>query len=579
MSLGPRLQGIGADFTSASARLLLDYAEPYRSQLLDYLFAEPSFVASTTNTGAAVQILKLSIGSDSNEGHGSEPSYLHAQADTPNVQRGWAGWLAKEAVARNPAIKIMLTPMGFPGWLRFGSSATDPYTQPDATAAYVAQYISLFQTSYGVTVGYVGVWGSQAATTTTAQIGYIKSLRAALDSAGLTAVQVVCADQGDWSCADAAVADPALAGAVGVVGNSGLAPSQSAVTTGKPVWSTSFGKYTTTAAGAIALSRDILQSYVNSNGVLSGWIYSYGASGNPYGFPNWHSGLIQATQPWSGHYYVTPALWAMAHITQFVQPGWVFTTVGQGSGKLANGGYYASWINVDSGTYSWVLVVAKYESADGDPTTTETATFQLGGNLAGRWNGAQVTSFYSQMGYYNPANNLTLFTPNPDAVSIAGDQFTVTLTKKGLYTFAVTNPGVHKGCAGRDCQQQAPQPSGFPSTIIDFSGCAAFGPGQYFSDLNGAFECIDDLTYGRVLQQTAVTAPITGASDSRPHTVVGDINAADIDVTVDVYLPIAWPPSAALVGARVTPWNITRGGGSTITALDIAPGVWLYLDE
>ncbi len=40
----------------ASSRLLIDYDEPYRSQILDYLF-KPNF-------GAALQILKVEIGGD-----------------------------------------------------------------------------------------------------------------------------------------------------------------------------------------------------------------------------------------------------------------------------------------------------------------------------------------------------------------------------------------------------------------------------------------------------------------------------------------------------------------------------------
>ena len=78
--------------------------------------------------------MKLSIGSDANEGHGSEPSYLHDTADSPTV-RGWSGWLAQEAMKRNPALKVMLTPYGFPGWLTFDSGATDPYTDVQATGA------------------------------------------------------------------------------------------------------------------------------------------------------------------------------------------------------------------------------------------------------------------------------------------------------------------------------------------------------------------------------------------------------------------------------------------------------------
>ena len=93
-----------------------------RTQVLDYLFALP-VNTYTVNAGAALSILKLSIGSDMNEGHGSEPSYMHTSYDAPNVQRGWTSWLAREAVKRNPGISIMLTPYSFPGCVRGGRTS------------------------------------------------------------------------------------------------------------------------------------------------------------------------------------------------------------------------------------------------------------------------------------------------------------------------------------------------------------------------------------------------------------------------------------------------------------------------
>ena len=63
-------EGLGAVSAGASSRLLIDYPEPYRSQILDYLF-KPGY-------GAALQHLKVEIGADVNSTDGSEPSHMRS---------------------------------------------------------------------------------------------------------------------------------------------------------------------------------------------------------------------------------------------------------------------------------------------------------------------------------------------------------------------------------------------------------------------------------------------------------------------------------------------------------------------
>ena len=89
---GPPFDGLGASFSGASARLLLDYDATAQAAMLDLLFA-PSGPPSTDAAfkGAALSILRLEIGGDANTGAGAEPAYQHSAADAPNVRRGWAG--------------------------------------------------------------------------------------------------------------------------------------------------------------------------------------------------------------------------------------------------------------------------------------------------------------------------------------------------------------------------------------------------------------------------------------------------------------------------------------------------------
>ncbi len=52
-----------------NSHLLIDYPEPYRSQILDYLFKP--------NYGANLHILKVEVGGDTNSTDGSESSFMH----------------------------------------------------------------------------------------------------------------------------------------------------------------------------------------------------------------------------------------------------------------------------------------------------------------------------------------------------------------------------------------------------------------------------------------------------------------------------------------------------------------------
>ena len=64
---GRTFEGLGGLSAGAGSRLLFDYPEPQRSQVLDFLF-KPDF-------GAALHHLKVEIGGDVNSTEGSEPSY------------------------------------------------------------------------------------------------------------------------------------------------------------------------------------------------------------------------------------------------------------------------------------------------------------------------------------------------------------------------------------------------------------------------------------------------------------------------------------------------------------------------
>src|SRR5262245_12376336 len=119
-SRGRGFDGVGALSGGASSRLLIDYPEPQRSQVLDFLF-KPRF-------GASLQHLKIEIGGDTQSTDGTEQShartreeFLHPKPEY--YQRGYEWWLLREARRRNSAIFIDVLQCGAPGWIGDGQEA------------------------------------------------------------------------------------------------------------------------------------------------------------------------------------------------------------------------------------------------------------------------------------------------------------------------------------------------------------------------------------------------------------------------------------------------------------------------
>ena len=131
--------GNGALSAGASSRLLWDYPEPQRAQILDFLF-KPSF-------GAALSILKVEIGGDAQSTDGTEPSHMHTRDDL-SCTRGYELWLIQQAKARNPSIKTYGLSWGVPGWVGNGS-----YYSAD-NIAYQTQWVKCILQEGGGSLDY-----------------------------------------------------------------------------------------------------------------------------------------------------------------------------------------------------------------------------------------------------------------------------------------------------------------------------------------------------------------------------------------------------------------------------------------
>lgn len=322
---GATFAGIGA-VSAGSSRLLIDYPEPQRSQILDYLFKP--------NYGASLQQLKVEIGGDGNSNAAAEPSHMHTATDV-DFHRGYEWWLMEEAQRRNPAITLSALAWNFPGWVGKANS--------QATADYLVRFLQGAKQAHGLKIDYIGVWNE-----TQMDTEFIKRLHAAIHTAGLSTRIIADDSVNSWSIADAMGKDPELRTAVDIIATHyprlsvpGKVSAQAGAW-GKPTWSSEDGPWDDTwgawgqqsQAYAEVLNRNYIGGHLNATLL---WSLVTGHPDN-LGLP--YSGLVRAHTPWSGHYEVMSPTWVVAHTTQFTHAGWHY--IDRASAQLAGGGSYVT---------------------------------------------------------------------------------------------------------------------------------------------------------------------------------------------------------------------------------------------
>ena len=114
LSMAPVWEGLGGLSAGASSRLLFDYAEPARSDLLTLLFSP--------RAGAANQVCKVEISGDGQSSYGSEASAMHFPEDTSwNFGRGYEHWILTEArMRRGTSLKSAALAWTAPYWVGQG---------------------------------------------------------------------------------------------------------------------------------------------------------------------------------------------------------------------------------------------------------------------------------------------------------------------------------------------------------------------------------------------------------------------------------------------------------------------------
>lgn len=516
-SKGRRFEGVGALSAGASSRLLIDYPEPQRSEILDFLF-KPMF-------GANIQHLKFEIGGDVNSTDGSEPShaatreeFLHPRPEY--FQRGYEWWLLKEAKKRNPCLLLEGLQWGAPGWIGDGQF----FSQENAD--YVVSFLLGAKQHHGLAIDYVGVCNERDYET-----AYIKRLRQTLDRAGLKHVGIVAGEQWQvekkWKIAEDLQADAELLASVAAVNAHSteqvghrtpeyLTPWRpGAVDPGLAVWNGEGHAYGGDWFAALDHARFNRAYPMGKITKVITWslITSY-----PDYLPAPNSGPMKANTPWSGHYEVQPPIWVMAHFNQFAKIGWHYVNTGCAiirEGKAhREAGSVTTLKDPSTGDYSIIIETADMR----EPVN-------LNFRLTGPWLDKPLSAWRTTL---KQDAFLRL-----DDIETSAKNFVIKVLPGSIYSLTTTR-GQSKGRPGKPIPEEMPFPKRY---VNDFDGSRVGSAPRFFIDQHGTFEVRPrEDGQGNCLTQTIPRQGIVWRKCKFPQTVIGDIDSQDCRLSCDFHL-------------------------------------------
>ena len=425
---GRIFEGVGVCSAGASSKLLIDYKEPYRSEILDLLF-KPMY-------GAGLDSLKVEIGSGTNSTDGTEPSHARTRDELENpkpqyYQRGYEWWLMKEARKRNENIVLHVLAWGAPAWIGNGNY----YSQDNAD--YFVAFIKGAKKYHGLDIDYTGIWNEMGYDTE-----WIKLYRRTLDNNGLKNIKIAAADiVCGWHIVDDMNKDKELYDAIDAISvhypfKDDFVSTQAAKDCGKPLWSGEDGYLSPEWPSAIRLASFYNRNYIvgkMTTTIIWAPITSF-YSNLPYNEP----GLMQGNTPWSGHFKLIPNFWVTAHTGQFAQPVWRY--LDSGCGFLEKGGSCVTMKKPGrKGDYSIIIETS-------DATEVQEVTFKLDGELSKKKLSLWRTNEES---YFIRLNDIKL----------KDNSFTIKLDASTVYSLTTTK--------GQNKPKPGPKDSPFPFPYKD----------------------------------------------------------------------------------------------------------------
>ncbi len=579
---GRVFEGIGGLSAGAGSRLLFDYPEPQRGQLLDFLF-KPNF-------GASLHHLKVEIGGDVNSTEGSEPSYARTRKEFEHPRReyfnrGYEWWLMREAKKRNPKIFLDVLQWGAPDWIgdRDFPDSGDPNTLPwdkrmqrnrrkfftQDNADFIAGFILGAKKYHGLNLDYCGTWnespGGDVWEGPRLDVPWMKSLRATLDARGLSRVKIIARDSDGgidprtWRIVELMEQDAKLKEAIYAAGAHYPSRQSTAAARqcGKPLWASEdcagwsgAALYSENREGyggklgwkeALALAKTYNLNYVNGRMTKTVVCYLINSYYDSLSFAK--CSAIRAVEPWSGHYEIWLPTWAMAHTAQFAQPGWKY--LDGACGALKDGGSYVCLRSPKRGGDFSVIIET------GDAEQPQTLTFRVTGGLSAKtvhvWRSGEQSQFERQKD-----------------IRRTGDSFTVTVEPRYIYSLTTTT-------GQRKAKANIPPPSDFPTPYRDnFDGYGIGKMARYFADQSGTFEVARRPGGGSCLQQPLTRRGIDWEHypTPEPYTIIGSANWCDYEVSCDAR--IEGEGYAAIFG---------RIKCSLLSQSDPPQGYWLKVNE
>jgi galactosylceramidase len=493
---GRTFEGIGAVSAGASTRNLVDYPEKERKEILDFLF-KPKF-------GAGFQHLKVEIGSGENSTCGSEPSHAITREELLNPRpRGYEFWLMSEARKRNKKIILDCLPWAYPRWVgnRFSQESAD----------WIVGFFEVARKHYGLEIDWLAAGQNEMGT----DLNWIaKNLRPALDAHGFSKVKLQAPDDDSefWHIFDKLEKDPKMDNLVNAVGyhyvdgrepweidqTVGHNATEKAKQSGKPLWASeewSQSGQEWGGKGALYLARLMNKLYSRDRVTkFEIWCPVDGI----YDQVIWaNTGALQSDSPWSGHYTIWPSVWALAHTTQFAEPGWVYMDDACGQfEKDTWRGSHVALRNPKTGDWSVIFVTGEKRKVKLEVGSS------LKNGVVYLWKSTEKEQFIRQKPL-RLNNNTIEISLEPDAI----------------YTLTSTT-GQIKGSFG---SPPPAKPFPFPYTE-DFNGYASGETPRYFSDQKGTFETSPSPEGGMSLAQVVPDEGTLWYDNwlLKPHTLFGD---------------------------------------------------------